>query len=388
MGFTAKLVPLGGKFEKANSITCNGYGQKTLQDLIGDEAGRALDGNERDVPLCKPSAGAPPCELLDFSDVTTARQFHVKMEKLYWQFLKHHCNREWGVHFEALLVRMRHSLFCDDGSQSDHPGYTISTAPPPVTDMTLYKPVKKPEPETPKPPAPQVPQPPPNSWFPDTPTPNNPNPPVHNPYAYPGPAPSTGYCPWNPGNCGKNGCPADCPNTLPAMCSLKFVGRCYNNLFNKVYKDICRWQEALQLMPHINTQLVALGVKWEVVTGKKCNANLKTFDRELEQDPSMDYDFSDMFFNHRRRRAPGDRGGDGTERDVAVCKTRAGLVPCSMMDGLDDVKDEADFFFKIEALVNHVGKDCNEEWRRHMGAYIRRLKNALICPGGITPDGR
>ena len=130
--FTKKLVPLGSAYEKVIGTPCNGYGYKSIQSLMGDEAGRLEDGT-RDVATCKASAGAPPCHFLDFSEVTTARQFHVKMEELYSKFLKFHCNKEWGVHFEALLVRMRHSLFCDDGSQSDHPGYVISTAAPTTT---------------------------------------------------------------------------------------------------------------------------------------------------------------------------------------------------------------------------------------------------------------
>ena len=37
--------------------------------------------------------GAVPCHLVDFSDVTTARQFHVKVENLYYEYLQHQCNR-------------------------------------------------------------------------------------------------------------------------------------------------------------------------------------------------------------------------------------------------------------------------------------------------------
>jgi hypothetical protein len=166
--FTAKLVPLGGAFEKEFG-KCNGYGSKSLQELLGSDA-ESMAGGERDIPLCKPSAGAPPCHLLDFSEVTTARQFHSKMEILFNQWLKKHCNDEWAVHFRALLVRMRHSLFCDDGSQSDHPGYIISTMSPPTT--------QKPQPMPYKPTGPM-------------PTPYKPtNPPVkptNNPYVYPGP---------------------------------------------------------------------------------------------------------------------------------------------------------------------------------------------------------
>ena len=52
------------------------------------------------------------------------------MEDLYFDWLIKHCNREFSVHFEALLKRMRNSLFCDDGRPSDHEGYIVSPAPP------------------------------------------------------------------------------------------------------------------------------------------------------------------------------------------------------------------------------------------------------------------
>merc|ERR1711970_1328660 len=100
------------------------------------------------------------------------------------------------------------------------PSTNPPTAPPYNPNKTPYKPTP------PKP----------------TPKPYNPNktPKPGNPYTYPGPAPNKGKCPYDPNSCG-GGCPADCPNSNPPMCSLKYVGRCYNNLFNKVYKNICRW---------------------------------------------------------------------------------------------------------------------------------------------------
>ena len=37
----------------------------------------------RDVPQCSAQAGAVPCNLIDFSGVTTAFGFAVKMEELH-----------------------------------------------------------------------------------------------------------------------------------------------------------------------------------------------------------------------------------------------------------------------------------------------------------------
>merc|ERR1712176_539320 len=129
---TQKLVPLGNRFEKKNGHKCdakNPYG-KTNEELMGG----ILNDDERDVPQCDAEAGIVPCNMVDFSGVTTAREFLLKIEKLYHDYLVDHCNQEWQVHFDALLIRMRNSLFCDDGSDPDHEGYTPSPPPP------VYKP--------------------------------------------------------------------------------------------------------------------------------------------------------------------------------------------------------------------------------------------------------
>merc|ERR1719277_1824553 len=105
---TQKLVPLGNRFEKKNGHKCdakNPYG-KTNEELMGG----ILNDDERDVPQCDAEAGIVPCNMVDFSGVTTAREFHLKIEKLYHDYLVDHCNQEWQVHFDALLIRMRNSL--------------------------------------------------------------------------------------------------------------------------------------------------------------------------------------------------------------------------------------------------------------------------------------
>ena len=47
-------------------------------------------------------------------------------------------------------------------------------------------------------------------------------------------------------------------------------------------------------MPQINQWLVALGVKWEKMSGNKCDGNNN--DRFIEVDPEFDYDLDGMFF--------------------------------------------------------------------------------------------
>ena len=89
--------------------------------------------------------------------------------------------------------------------------------------------------------------------------------------------------------------------------------------------------------------------------------------------------------SYRRRRQTDEKGD---QRDVAKCEPAAGKVPCSMMDNLNDIKNENDFYFVIEDLVKHVGKKCNGEWNRNINSFLKRVKNSLICKGGIQPDGR
>ena len=100
--FTEKLVPLGNRFENIMGVKCSGYGSRSIEDLFG----RAIETNERDIPKCAPIAGAVPCDLVDFSGVTTAREFHYKMEKLFHDYLKKHCNNEWSVHFQVILSNL------------------------------------------------------------------------------------------------------------------------------------------------------------------------------------------------------------------------------------------------------------------------------------------
>lgn len=92
-----------------------------------------------------------------------------------------------------------------------------------------------------------------------------------------------------------------------------------------------------------------------------------------------------MEFSHRRRRQA---THTDMERDVATCNPTAGLVPCSFMNNLNDVQNEMDFYFVVKDLIEHVGKKCNDEWRRTVGAFLSRLKGALICTGGLQADGR
>ena len=351
---TKMLVPLGARYENKNG-KCNGmnYGAKSIQELMGGP----VPDSERDIAQCKPVAGAVPCHYIDFSGVTSARTFHLKVEKLYHDFLKQHCNKEWQVHFEALMIRMRNSLFCPDGN-SDHEGYMPSPPPPP------YKPTQPPTTYKPKPPVTPKPYNPPK---PNPPKPNynggnNNN---NNGYGdkpvtvdgytqYPGPMNNKGYCPWNKGAYNGSGYPKDCKKDN--KCNLKYAGRCLNNLFNKVYKDICKWQEAGKLQKDINAFFVQLGQASEKAYNVKCDYSVPQkyggMRNNRYADPSMDYYFEDEKFEfefldgenpdfadygRRRRQA---------SRQVPACEKWAGIIPCDLVN-FHDAKNELDYYHKV-----------------------------------------
>jgi len=387
---TKMLVPLGARYENKNG-KCNGmnYGAKSIQELMGGP----VPDSERDVAQCKPVAGAVPCHYIDFSGVTSARTFHLKVEKLYHDFLKQHCNKEWQVHFEALMIRMRNSLFCPDGN-SDHEGYMPSPPPPPYVPTkppTTYKP----KPTTAKPYKPPAPKPSYNGGN------NNNN--NNNGYGdkpvtidgytqYPGPMNNKGYCPWNKGAWTGSGYPKDCKKDN--KCNLKFAGRCLNNLFNKVYKDICKWQEAGKLQKDINAFFVQLGHNSEKAYNVKCDYSIPQKYAGMRNnrytDPSMDYYFEDEQFEfefldgenpdfadygRRRRQA---------SRQVPACEKWAGIIPCDLVN-FHDAKNELDYYHKIVKVFGHVKKNCNAEWNKRMQSFLDRFKNSMTCPGGF-PD--
>ena len=97
--FTATLVPLGYRFENSYGVKCVGYGTHSGDYLYGG----TLPLYDRDVPKCHPDAGAPPCRFLDFTGITTARQFHIRMQELYHYWLKTKCNHEFQAELEISI---------------------------------------------------------------------------------------------------------------------------------------------------------------------------------------------------------------------------------------------------------------------------------------------
>ena len=66
-------------------------------------------------------------------------------------------------------------------------------------------------------------------------------------------------CPWDKHDSKQDG---DCPG-FPGKCNLKYFKVCGENFFNKVYDDVCKWQDAQQLIPMVTKKLVPLGKQFE-----------------------------------------------------------------------------------------------------------------------------
>merc|ERR1712127_1020003 len=74
----------------------------------------------------------------------------------------------------------------------------------------------------------------------------------------------SGKCPWT------NSPTGDCEGN-EGKCNLKYFRVCGESFFNKVYNDVCKWQDAKQLIPMFTEKLVPLGAQFEKKHGVKCN---------------------------------------------------------------------------------------------------------------------
>ena len=377
---TNKLVPLGLQYEKTFG-KCTGFGAKSFQELL--ITAETQSDSERDIPKCKPIAGAVPCDLVDFSNIATPGDFAIKMEKLADLHLRLHCNDEFMVHFDALTLRLRNSLTCEGGLQPDH----MLPSDSPNWDNLDYceqDPIEWIEPDFysdtlniwvnyEKPVATDAPFKPQKEYFTvgptqpvitptdTTPKPTCPPRPVHpgTPCVEP-PAPNHD-CPWRPDTTG------DCSNH-PGRCNLKFFNVCGLAYFKKIYCNACQWLEPLQLMPMITEKLAPLGLQYEKTFGRCVG-----FGKEKSIQELLITDEKSNVSNM-------------SIRDVAFCNPIAGAAPCHLLD-FSGVHTAEAFALKIEALANrHLRKHCNPEFMVHFDALTQRLRNSLTCEGGLQPD--
>ena len=72
----------------------------------------------RDVASCKISAGLVPCNLVTFHLAKNEVEFYDHVEKLV-KFVQGKCNKEWKVHTNALLSRLKMAITCP-GGYPDH----------------------------------------------------------------------------------------------------------------------------------------------------------------------------------------------------------------------------------------------------------------------------
>ena len=67
----------GLNYERSFGV-CHGYGMKSFRELLISE----FEEKEsvRDIPQCSETAGVLPCHVVDFSNVSTGRQFVERFE--------------------------------------------------------------------------------------------------------------------------------------------------------------------------------------------------------------------------------------------------------------------------------------------------------------------
>ena len=154
-----------------------------------------------------------------------------------------------------------------------------------------------------------------------------------------GPAPDRGYCPWNEFN--YQPVTFDCPEEQ--LCSLKFIAKCQNNYFNKgksfkknfptsqteilylylVVPGMCKYQEALSILRHINAMIWELGMQWEQYLGYTCDGGGTYPDIFYRIKGSKMYVqklfLIKLYFNRYRRKRP---KVDASIFDSALSQTR------------------------------------------------------------------
>jgi hypothetical protein len=187
-----------------------------------------------------------------------------------------------------------------------------------------------------------------------------------------GPAENDLYCPWNGAHWLSWGSyRGDCWVKSKCKLNLRFFGRCNNEMFDQTFsKQVCKWNEALEILPMLNAEIEKLGANWEVHHEKTC-INKKTFpDHYRSERPTSSVWQNDQVFN--------------VVRDVKQCEPDAGVLPCNIVR-FHDVKSPKDYLNRLDRIIKHVSKKCNAEWLRHVGMFYTRLQDAILCPT-TNPD--
>jgi hypothetical protein len=181
-----------------------------------------------------------------------------------------------------------------------------------------------------------------------------------------GPAANNEYCPWNAATWWDWGSyRGDCWIKSKCYLNLKYFGRCNNEMFDSVFgSQVCKWQEALEILPMINREINILGRRWEESTDRECHDKKVPINYLKQLDFTSSLDFESM----------------NVVRDVKSCQIDAGAIPCNLMK-FHNLRSPNDLIFRLKKIVKHIGRKCNMEWIRHVTSLVQRLENAVNCPG-------
>jgi len=136
-------------------------------------------------------------------------------------------------------------------------------------------------------------------------------------------------------------------------------------------KNICKWQEALDIIPMINREMMALGITYENKNNMRC------YNKKWMPEKYRDY-------NGEAIKESNVYNVINAVRDIKQCDEEAGLIPCNLAI-FHDVSSPEMYIKRIKKVINHTKAKCNREWSAHMDALVSRLETAIFCPGN-TPD--
>merc|ERR1712048_126072 len=122
-------------------------------------------------------------------------------------------------------------------------------------------------------------------------------------------------------------------------------------------------QEALNLLPMINRELMALGITYEQKSGRTC-MNPKSMPAKYNDYAGETINESNVY---------------NVVRDIKQCEIEAGLLPCNLVT-FHNVQSPIEYIKKLKKVVNHVAMRCNAEWANHMRQLVRRFESAIFCP--------
>ena len=156
----------------------------------------------------------------------------------------------------------------------------------------------------------------------------------------------------------------DCGTNYPDRCSLKYFRFCGEYFFNKVYSDVCKWNAAKVMIKKFTMMLVPLGYHFETAFGVSCVG----------------------YGSYENNYLYGDGSYPAYDREMPKCNPDAGAPPCRFLD-FTGIVTAYQFHIRMTELYHYWLKDhCNAEWKAQFERMLELLRNNMFCADGTYPD--